>query len=283
VRCTATVSSEEQTQGALLGGTDLTRGGDFHLSRAVPGHYSGILECPCNSRYGGDPEFYPDAQTKVLARSFTAIPSGSCSGGHNGRVFKTAAQCFEAVAALGFNATSLSNKTESDPTKPAGCVVLQNADGSADALFNTGGAGQCTSSKTKLAGSTSGINQVSVGIKLEETVSAMTVDGEITAPAKGTATITLTGPSDRWFAVGFGAKIMAQRPYTIVVNNTGAEERTLGTCGTEADHCAGTPLAPSVQIVSNSVADGVRTVVLSRALVRGLLGDRRARPPDSLL
>jgi hypothetical protein len=231
----------------------------------VPGHYSGILECPCNSRYGGDPEFYPDAQTKVLARSFTAIPSGSCSGGHNGRVFKTAAQCFEAVAALGFNATSLSNKTESDPTKPAGCVVLQNADGSADALFNTGGAGQCTSSKTKLAGSTSGINQVSVGIKLEETVSAMTVDGEITAPAKGTA------------------KIMAQRPYTIVVNNTGAEERTLGTCGTEADHCAGTPLAPSVQIVSNSVADGVRTVVLSRALVRGLLGDRRARPPDSLL
>jgi hypothetical protein len=31
-----------------------------------PGHYSGILECPCNSRYGGDPSFYPQAQTKVV-------------------------------------------------------------------------------------------------------------------------------------------------------------------------------------------------------------------------
>jgi len=27
--------------------------------------YSGVLECPCTSRYGGDPIFYPAAQTKV--------------------------------------------------------------------------------------------------------------------------------------------------------------------------------------------------------------------------
>jgi len=27
--------------------------------------YSGVLECPCTSRYGGDPAFYPTAKTKV--------------------------------------------------------------------------------------------------------------------------------------------------------------------------------------------------------------------------
>ena len=31
------------------------------------GGYSGILECPCNGRYGGDPQFYPTQNTKVRA------------------------------------------------------------------------------------------------------------------------------------------------------------------------------------------------------------------------
>lgn len=51
---------------------------------------SGILECPCNGRFGGDPEFYPNDKTKVLTSSITAIPSGSCE---QGQVFKTAPSC----------------------------------------------------------------------------------------------------------------------------------------------------------------------------------------------
>ena len=41
-------------------------------------NYSGILECPCNSRFGGDPIFYPEAKTKVRGElpppSFLLLP-----------------------------------------------------------------------------------------------------------------------------------------------------------------------------------------------------------------
>lgn len=110
------------------------------------------------------------------------------------------------------------------------------------------------------------------------------------------ATITLSGPAANWFAVGLDAKLMFDKPYTIVVNATGpfkqlsaaacwlapassplpiahtprllcpagVSERQLGTCGTEADHCAGTVIASSLKIVSNTLNNGVRTVVLTR-------------------
>jgi hypothetical protein len=82
----------------------------------------------------------------------------------------------------------------------------------------------------------------------------------------GDATITITGPSDKWFAVGFGApnSLMSDMPYAIVVNSTSVTERKLGTCGSEADHCPGTLLAGSVTVVSSAVAGGRRTVVLAR-------------------
>jgi hypothetical protein len=225
-------------------------------SPADPGHYSGILECPCNGRFGGAPEFYPTQKTKVMARSITAIPSGTCG---NGKEFKGAQACFDAIAGLGFNATSIANKTETDPKQPAGCVLIKNADGSADALFNKGGSGSCTASKVKEAGSTSAVTGVTVGISLRNT--GLDSEGPEAPAANGTATITLTGPADRWFAVGLHAKIMADQPYTLVVNASGVTERKLATCGTEADHCAGTPLASSVKLVSNTVTNGQRTVV----------------------
>merc|ERR1712151_1236662 len=47
----------------------------------------------------------------------------------------------------------------------------------------------------------------------------MTVDLE-QDHAAGVATIKLTGPSDVWFGVGFGALTMARRPYTIIVDGS---------------------------------------------------------------
>jgi len=77
-----------------------------------------------------------------------------------------------------------------------------------------------------------------------------------------TATITIDGPANgNWFGVGFGATKMADAPYAIIVDGSGAvSERRL------ADHAPGTALAPSVTVVSSTVADGVRTVVLSRPI-----------------
>jgi len=61
---------------------------------------------------------------------------------------------------------------------------------------------------------------------------------------------------------------MVDQPYTIVANSTGVHERKLGTCGTEADHCSGTPIATSVTVVSSTVTNGVRTVVVSPQAIR---------------
>jgi hypothetical protein len=57
---------------------------------------------------------------------------------------------------------------------------------------------------------------------------------------------------------------MADQPYTLVVNDQGVTEHQIGTCGSEAEHCPGTLLNTSVKLLSNTVADGVRTVVISR-------------------
>lgn len=75
----------------------------------------------------------------------------------------------------------------------------------------------------------------------------------------GTAVLTLTGPSDRWFGVGFGAHTMSDKPWAIVADGHGAvTERKL------ADHAAGTLLPTSVAVVENTVANGRRTLVVSR-------------------
>lgn len=308
-------------------------GGLTSKSKDVDG-YSGILECPCNSRYGGDPYFYPTAKTKIVERSLTAIPSGTCSA--TSHKFSNAGACFDAVAALGFNATSTANKTGSNPALPAGCLFIKNADGSAIAMFNPAGSGPCGASTTKSAASSSTSTKVSVGISLAETTSknmsrgpkgqycmnnhnavikefpartstnatdaaialaaceafcesdatctvcsvdagsnptglqwaalpscgavgkwAGSIPGDISQKSvTGIATITLSGPSDAWFGVGLSAQLMHDQPYTLVVNDQGVMERKLGTCGTEADHCGGTLLSPSVKLVSNSVTAG---------------------------
>lgn len=62
-------------------------------------------------------------------------------------------------------------------------------------------------------------------------------------------------------AVGFNAQAMRDAPWTIIVDGTGkVSERKL------ADQSSGRELAPSVKIVLNRVADGRRTVMLSRPL-----------------
>jgi len=84
------------------------------------------------------------------------------------------------------------------------------------------------------------------------------------APAGGLATIALNGPADAWFGVGLAASVMSDAPYTLVVNSTGVYEQKIGTCGSEAEHCPGDALAKSITVVSDTTADGVRSVVVTR-------------------
>lgn len=91
------------------------------------------------------------------------------------------------------------------------------------------------------------------------------IPGDISVKTSGgTATITLKGPSNAWFGIGFNAVVMSDSPYTIVVNSTSVWEQKIGTCGSEAEHCPGDRLQTSIKVLSSTVTGDVRTVVLSR-------------------
>lgn len=92
--------------------------------------------------------------------------------------------------------------------------------------------------------------------------------GDISAKqAAGDVTIRATGPADRWFAIGMNAQVMADQPYTLIVNGSGVIEQHLGTCGSEAEHCAGDQLPSSITLVSNEVVGKKRTAVFTRNFV----------------
>lgn len=131
------------------------------FGRGIPKgtNYSGVLECPCNGRYGGDPMFYPDSQTRIVEHKYTALSSGTCAAG---QTVSDAAACFAAAPTLGINATHWANKSVSDPKLPAACSVTTEADGSATAYYNSPeGKGQCSGGSKR-----NGAVQSSVGVKL---------------------------------------------------------------------------------------------------------------------
>jgi len=96
---------------------------------------------------------------------------------------------------------------------------------------------------------------------------AGSIPGDITQKnvQGGVATITASGPADVWFGVGFNASAMADSPYTLIMNASGVIEQKIGTCGSEAEHCPGDQLTSSITVLSNTVAGGTRTIVMTRA------------------
>ena len=124
-------------------------------------NYSGVLECPCNERFGGDPIFYPDARTKIQEHEYQTMASGVC-GTNN---VADNASCFAAVASLGvFSSTgALVNSTVNDAKLPAGCSIVTAADGAASAVFNDDAAStaQCVAGRVR-----AGEDTTAVGVRM---------------------------------------------------------------------------------------------------------------------
>jgi len=309
--------------------------------RTAGTNVSGVLECPCNSRFGGDPAVYgPDTPTKRTIHKFMSTPGG-CQPTQS---LTTAADCFAAAAAI---ETSVSkNLTVSSDALPAGCSIRLDASSAVVAVFNQAGKAACLMT-SKLAGSTM-VKSTGVGLSLlldlsngsasyVHTPSGVycsenrqnilqqfvpptnsTTDAEnalskceafcsttascwgcsvdlVTPPSlaafnaiptcgehlawagkirgdisekvpAGNVTMTITGPANVWFGVGFNAQRMADEPWTLICNGTNVFENQIGTCGEEGQHCPGNTLAPSVQVVSNTVSGNTRTLVIKRAI-----------------
>mmetsp|Transcript_30184 Transcript_30184/g.59088 ORF Transcript_30184/g.59088 Transcript_30184/m.59088 type:complete len:774 (-) Transcript_30184:87-2408(-) len=202
-------------------------------SQSLPGDvYSGLLECPITTRI-----------TKKVDGGYIAQGAGHCA-----TPIQTASECFQAaLATVGGN---ISHSSGTDPSQPPGCSMSTLSAGATSrhiAFFNSlqSSTTACAAKASIVAGSAASLT--SVDIQLDE--------------AQGEATISLSGPSDVWFGVGFNATKMADTPWTIVVDGAGhVSEHLL------ADHAPGSLLSPSVKVVSSTVKGALRTVVLTRPL-----------------
>ena len=188
----------------------------------------------------------------------TARATGRCAA--NAAVATSAGCHAAAVAELGTWGIALGNitvRTGSDASMPAGCSVTVQTAGSlrpqaATAFFNTATAdtaAACGSTKPlKMFGAVKGNRPAQpVGVW----VSANATHLEITA----------TGPSRVWFGVGLNATVMGAKPWTLVVDGTGAvSEHQLG------NHIAGTVLPKSVTVVESRTSGGRRTVKVVRPM-----------------
>ena len=215
--------------------------------------YSGLLECPITSRIqkicnvgrcGWGDSFF--AKT-----SDCPAPQPTCT-----HATANESTCFAAMRSLpGLGEASLRLTTASvhSSDAPPGCslvVTKVNAtDGrplTASAVYNSN-AHSTACCGAGVGGAIRGAAHSLVAVQLHLSSS--------------TATITLEGPSDVWFAVGLNASSMRDAPYTIVVEADGhVSERRL------QNHRPGIELASSVSVVSSTVQGATRTVVLTRPL-----------------
>ena len=163
----------------------------------------------------------------------------------------TAQECFDAAQVAVGEAVSVDASEGSSDALATGCTITYDGTVGAKAFFNTKTTKQCCGADVlSLEGKATSL------VHLEM---AVTYD---------TVTITLTGPSNVWFGVGFFAQAMEDKPYAIIIDGAGAvSERQLATHMGAAASPAGTLLSPSVRVVSSAVAGGRRTVALTRPAV----------------
>lgn len=203
--------------------------------------YSGLIECPCSDRV--DIEW-----NMTYALNDVSTP---CTD-----EIQNASECFLAAEKV-VQAIKHVSRTVSQKSRPHGCTVKQYSDGTVEAIWNTA-TDASPSAPTEdhpplIAFSHA---QLNVTVKLENEQ----------------ATITMVGPPDRWFGVAFGSSTMCMHmvsdecpdggPYAIVIsgNDHDVTERNLDF------HGAGFVLDKSVTVLSNSIINGNRTVVLTRPL-----------------
>jgi hypothetical protein len=190
---------------------------------------SPLIECPCSDRI---------VKSTVLSSSI--LTTGTCTA-----TIASAAACRQGVEATGATVTNASSV--SDPHQPAGCSIWPRGADSYWAVFNSANSSTACGNLSEVALKGSAELGSQVGLRLEhDTVKA---------------TLTLSGPAEVWFGLGFDASTMADKPYAIIVDGKGAvTERRL------ANHGPGTLLNSSLTLISSSVADNRRTVVVERAV-----------------
>ena len=203
----------------------------FSRDHANPnGFYSPLLECPCTDRIHKE----IGNLTSQLVGMCDVMPIAS-------------SDCFAGAQKL-FQSDVVKNVSVESIHLPPGCSVSRDDHDGIVVTFNNNRSSLVTCDivpPIKTTGSS-----LSSSVKLN-----LTLDEK-----NNKVMIEMEGPSDVWFGVGFNASSMQDAPYAIVVLSENITERKL------SNHAAGTELKSSLNVLSNSVSNGRRRVLLSRAL-----------------
>mmetsp|Transcript_379 Transcript_379/g.1116 ORF Transcript_379/g.1116 Transcript_379/m.1116 type:complete len:540 (+) Transcript_379:1019-2638(+) len=183
--------------------------------------------------------------------------SDACVG-----TIQNSSECFEGARTV-IQSEKFTNNAISDPSTQPGCSIEQHSDGSTDVWWNSA---STSAESAPIRASTASVSAFVQG-QVNFTVSLDTIESD------DAVTITIVGPADRWFGVGFGASSMCVHmqadqcenggPWAVIVSGDGQDavtERKLDF------HGPGTVVAKTVTVRSNTVTDGNRTVVLTRPL-----------------
>ena len=178
------------------------------------------------------------------------ISSGTCAS--DGAI-DTASECFRAAAltlgAHGLTGVNFVNASGSNSSQPAGCSATVSS--SDQTTYNT-----YFNFATKVATCSEGATLVG-GESVSVTTLALKLDA-----VRSEATIKMSGPSDVWFGVGFNASAMKDAPWAIIIDGEGnVQEYTLSDQGLNNQK-----IDQSVTVVTSTVANDIRTVVMSRPL-----------------
>lgn len=198
--------------------------------------YSGLLECPCTDRI-----------KKEYHLSYGTIDAGHCP-----TPVRSQADCFMAGQST-ITADQYVKKTVADKNLPAGCSISAH-DSMAEVVWNIAGGAACHHpGPVHKVGTAQSVVSLKVDLQQE-------------------ATLSIVGPADVWFGIGPGASGMCMqavadecwlRPYGIIVDGESVRERYLDV---SIDGGRGRLLQPSIKVVSNTVKDGLRTVVITRSM-----------------
>ena len=195
--------------------------------------YSGLLECPCTTRIN-----------KTIVHNYNALTSGFCP-----RVITNNDTCYQQAVKLGGMPVNNFTKIIQSKDYPEGCSIIQNNQSvTTDVILNNYNSRvKCGSDVTKFDGFMTNDPVTNVSLRLN-------IDKHFDM-----VSITMKGPADVWFGVGFNAKSMGDLPYTIIVNGSGGVfENKLG------NHIPGQVLGSSIHVLENNVSNNIRTVVLTR-------------------
>eukprot|EP00946_MAST-07B_sp_MAST-7B-sp1_P004075 g4075.t1 len=231
--------------------------------------YSGLLECPVTTRV----QRVLDSTHVLVGNtgSKAASSAGADPCGKNLASITSSAACFAAAAEVMGKGSTFDKTSKNDPTRPPGCSVTSDSatPGLVHVLFNTHNATTTAlGSSTRTPSCGEGATRVN-GMASSLVTLSVDVDG-----MNDKVTISITGPSDVWFGVGFNAQAMKDAPWAVIVEPTEGMSATGSSVDVKVSEYKlsdqGTNnvlLESSVTLQSSSVtAKGLRTVVLTRAL-----------------